>query len=88
MSEIRFKGENSELVESVKQLGIAYGIVTPYTSYLVTEQEKELAAIDGIVRSGAGSAQQVRLQDQRKAREIQAEEDFNPYSYRCCCQRS
>jgi len=75
MTEIRFKGENSELVESVKQLGTEYGIVTPYTSYLVTEQEKELAAIDGIVRSGAGSAQQVRLQDQRKAREIQAEED-------------
>ena len=75
MSEIRFKGENNELVESVKQLGIEYGIVTPYTSYLVTEQEKELAVVDDAVRSGAGSANQVRLQEQRKAREIQAEAD-------------
>ena len=75
MSEIRFKGEDKELVESVKQLGIEYGIVTPYTSYLVTEQEKELAVVDDAVRSGAGSANQVRLQEQRKAREIQAEAD-------------
>ena len=58
MSEIRFKGDNKELVESVKQLGIEYGIVTPYTSYLVTEQEKELAIVDGAVRSGTGSANQ------------------------------
>ena len=75
MSEIRFKGENAELVESVKQLGKDYGIVTPYTSYLVTEQEKELAVIDNVVRSGSGGALEIRLNEQRKAREIQAEAD-------------
>lgn len=75
MSEIRFKGEKKELVESVKQLGIEYGIVTPYTSYLVTEQEKELAVVDDAIRRGSGSFNQVRLQSQRKAREIQAEAD-------------
>lgn len=75
MSEIRFKGENKELVESVKQLGLEFGIVTPYTSYLVTEQENELAAVDDAIRRGAGSAIQVRLNDQKKAREIQAEAD-------------
>jgi Ca-activated chloride channel family protein len=75
MSEIRFKGENNELVKSVKQLGKEYGIVTPYTSYLVTEQEKELAAVEVAVRSGAGSANQMRLQEQKRVREIQAEAD-------------
>jgi len=79
MSEIRFKGENKELVESVKQLGIEYGIVTPYTSYLVTEQEKELAVVDDAIRSGAGSANQVRLQAQRTAREIKAVADEESY---------
>ncbi len=44
LTQIRFNGENPELVESIKALGKEYGIVTPYTSYLVTEQKEELAA--------------------------------------------
>lgn len=75
MSEIRFKGENKELVESVKQIAKEYGIVTPYTSYLVTEQEKELALINNAIRSGEGSVSQVRLREQKRARDIQAEAD-------------
>ncbi len=40
LEEIRLHGENRELVEEVKKLGLKYGIVTPYTSFLVTEKER------------------------------------------------
>ena len=75
MSQIRFNGENPELVESIKNLGQEYGIITPYTSYLVTEQEKELAAVREDVLSGSGGAGAVRLQSAQEAREATAEMD-------------
>jgi Ca-activated chloride channel family protein len=37
LSEIRLQGPEPELVDQVVKLSIRYGIVTPYTSYLVTE---------------------------------------------------
>jgi Ca-activated chloride channel family protein len=40
MEQIRLNGENRELVDEVIALGTRYGIVTPYTSYLVTEDVK------------------------------------------------
>ena len=40
LSEIRLHGEEKELVDEVIELGKRYGIVTPYTSYLVTEDER------------------------------------------------
>ncbi len=42
LEEIRLQGETLELVEEVKKLGLKYGIVTPYTSFLVTEKERRL----------------------------------------------
>jgi Ca-activated chloride channel family protein len=39
LSQIRLQGPEPELVEQVVKLSIRYGIVTPYTSYLVTEPE-------------------------------------------------
>lgn len=75
LMQLRFNGENQELVESIKQLGKEYGIVTPYTSYLVTEQEKELAAINDRVRQGGGGVVEIRMQGQQRARKIQAEEN-------------
>src|SRR5688500_13214947 len=39
LEEIRHRGENGELKEEVTQLAKQYGIVTPYTSYLVTEDQ-------------------------------------------------
>jgi len=44
LEEIRLQGERDELVEEVKKLGLKYGIVTPYTSFLVTEKERRLIA--------------------------------------------
>lgn len=39
LDEIRLHGEDEELVDEIVELGTRYGIVTPYTSFLVTEEE-------------------------------------------------
>jgi Ca-activated chloride channel family protein len=75
LSQIRFNGENPELVESIKNLGREYGIVTPYTSYLVTEQEKELAAVQQGIDNGEGGSGGLRLLSAQQARESKAEMD-------------
>jgi len=41
LEEIRLNGEKSELEEEVIRLGKEFGIMTPYTSYLVLENEKQ-----------------------------------------------
>ena len=41
LDEIRLHGENKELKEEVTQLARQYGIVTPYTAYLIIEDEKQ-----------------------------------------------
>jgi Ca-activated chloride channel family protein len=37
LNQIRMNGPNSEIIEQIVKLSIRHGIVTPYTSYLVTE---------------------------------------------------
>ena len=39
MNQIRLQGEQKELTEAIVDLSIRYGIVTPYTSYLITEDD-------------------------------------------------
>jgi Ca-activated chloride channel homolog len=39
LTQIRLQGEEPELVESVVNLSIRYGIITPYTSYLIEEND-------------------------------------------------
>ncbi len=41
LDEIRLRGENSELKDEVTDLARRYGIVTPYTAYLILEDEKQ-----------------------------------------------
>ncbi len=41
LDEIRLNGENKELVNEVKDLATTFGIVTPYTSFLVLEDEAQ-----------------------------------------------
>jgi len=38
LNQIRLQGVNQETIDQIVRLSIRYGIVTPYTSYLVTEQ--------------------------------------------------
>jgi Ca-activated chloride channel family protein len=40
LDQIRLNGENKELVEEVTALARKYGIITPYTSYLIVEDEE------------------------------------------------
>jgi Ca-activated chloride channel family protein len=40
LEQIRLNGESRELVEEITSLGTRYGIVTPYTSFLITEDAK------------------------------------------------
>jgi len=37
LNQIRLHGSNQEMIDQIVRLSIRYGIVTPYTSYLVTE---------------------------------------------------
>lgn len=39
LNQIRLHGENPELVDSIIALSVRYGIITPYTSYLITEDD-------------------------------------------------
>jgi Ca-activated chloride channel family protein len=38
LNQVRLNGPNQELIDQIVRLSIRYGIVTPYTSYLVTEE--------------------------------------------------
>ena len=43
MTQIRLHGTNKELVDEIVSLGLRYGIVTPYTSFLVDERQNVLS---------------------------------------------
>jgi Ca-activated chloride channel homolog len=43
LEQVRLNGENMELKDEIVQLGTRYGIVTPYTSFLVTEDTERAA---------------------------------------------
>jgi Ca-activated chloride channel family protein len=72
LTEIRFHGDNEELVESIRKLGKEYGIVTPYTSYLVTEQEKELTRAEERLRHDRTDFAGSELQARQRARQAGA----------------
>jgi Ca-activated chloride channel family protein len=48
LSKIRLHGENKELVDEIVELGKKYGIVTPYTSYLVREEDRRRVPFAGV----------------------------------------
>jgi Ca-activated chloride channel family protein len=62
LDQIRLHGEEKELVEEVTRLARQYGIVTPYTSYLIVEDEKgrarrgDLAESDMTLGRGVAAA--------------------------------
>jgi PKD repeat protein len=43
LNEIRLRGESQELVDEIVELSIRYGIITPYTSFLVEEPIRALS---------------------------------------------
>jgi Ca-activated chloride channel family protein len=82
LEEIRLQGENKELVDEVRRLGLKYGIVTPYTSFLVTERERLMIpaaapdARDAIAArqvSGAGAVKAAKVSQTFKLEDRAAE---------------
>ncbi len=54
LTQIRLNGEKPELVDAVVRLSVRYGIITPYTSYLI--QEGDIHAQGGDRGGGVGGA--------------------------------
>ena len=48
--EIRLYGSNEELITEIRRLSKKYGIMSPYTSFLVTEEKKGYANVDGLIQ--------------------------------------
>ena len=44
LNQIRLNGENSETINEIVNLSVRYGIITPYTSFLVEEPEMALSS--------------------------------------------
>jgi Ca-activated chloride channel family protein len=50
LNQIRLNGPEEEVIDQIVRLSVRYGIVTPYTSYLVTEPEALSSdALEGII---------------------------------------
>ncbi len=52
MQQIRLRGEDAELVQSIVNLSTRYGVITPYTSFLI-EEDDIAAQRDGVVMEEA-----------------------------------
>ncbi|MCB9057916.1 MAG: VWA domain-containing protein [Calditrichae bacterium] len=68
LNRIRFEGENQEWVTSVKELAEEFGIVTPYTSYLVTEEKNEYANLQARPDMAPMAAQMKKQKEVRQGR--------------------
>jgi len=55
MQQIRLRGEDAELVQSIVALSTRYGIITPYTSFLI-EEDDIVAQTDALVLEEAAAA--------------------------------
>lgn len=59
---IRLKGENKELIDEIVQLAKTHGIVTPYTSYLILEDEQRRLRL-GEIREADAPLSQISARD-------------------------
>jgi Ca-activated chloride channel family protein len=74
LDEIRLHGDNKELKDEVTELARKYGIVTPYTAYLIIEDEKhrgipELSRSVRLQDGPAGAADHLYFFNQQKERD-------------------
>jgi Ca-activated chloride channel family protein len=59
LEELRLQGEEKELVDEVRALGLKYGMVTPYTSFLVTEKDRlVIGGVPGGPAAAVGAARE------------------------------
>ncbi|MGC9394464.1 MAG: VWA domain-containing protein [Anaerolineae bacterium] len=48
LDEVRVEGERAALVEEIRELGLGYGIVTPYTTFVISAQAEGAASMDNM----------------------------------------
>ena len=91
LEEIRLHGSAPELVDEVRKLGLTFGIVTPYTSFLVTERERQTIAAaapeaqDALAKgtvSGKGAVQVATYSQAMKAEDRAARTESALIRYR------
>lgn len=75
LDQIRLHGENKELVDEVVRLAKKHGIITPYTSYLILEDEARLVTNNRIRASDQVLAPRAKAAPDL-VREVQLEEDM------------
>ncbi len=90
LDQIRLNGENKELIDEITQLAREHGIVTPYTSYLILEDEqrrvtsREIEADDQTLGAVAPRAdlearskkEYTQMKDKSGAGSVRASEEF------------
>jgi Ca-activated chloride channel family protein len=59
LNTIRLRGENPELIDSVVNLSIRYGIITPYTSFLI--EEDDILSREGRLRANENFAEEAEV---------------------------
>ncbi|MFK8104444.1 MAG: VIT domain-containing protein [Saprospiraceae bacterium] len=64
LDQIRLNGQNKELIESLVKIAKQHGIITPYTSYLIIEDEGQLLSANRIRQEDALLSNRVRTQSQ------------------------
>ncbi|MCP5053039.1 MAG: VWA domain-containing protein, partial [bacterium] len=72
LDQIRLHGKDKELIDEVTQLARTYGIITPYTSYLIVEDEQDRVRRRAIRREDQTLGQVVG-KDSRLARDSEKE---------------
>jgi Ca-activated chloride channel family protein len=55
LDQIRLHGQEKELVDEVTRLARRYGVITPYTSYLIVEDERRLPRSEQTLNEDAGA---------------------------------
>jgi Ca-activated chloride channel family protein len=58
LTQIRLHGQNQEIIDEIVQLSTRYGIITPYTSFLVDERSPSPLSLQGQQAAGKELAQQ------------------------------
>ncbi|HOT92622.1 MAG TPA: VWA domain-containing protein [Anaerolineae bacterium] len=52
LDEVRVKGEKAALIEEIRELGLSYGIVTPYTTFVISAQAEGAASMENMALYG------------------------------------
>jgi Ca-activated chloride channel family protein len=59
LNSVRLNGENPELVDSIVRLSVRYGIITPYTSFLI--EEDDILSAQGMERAEQSFSQEAQM---------------------------